>query len=158
MEAVSPTEPPKSAPPTLRTKIILLVDDNDDIRMPTKWFLNNFGYAVDSVRSAEEALALFNPNVHDLIITDNSMPGMTGSEMAHIVKMRSPRTFVVMYSGGPPEDRACLDSVVHRPAHLIELKEAVEELLAAEAGVGRDHRKKPELSAGGETRPMWGGM
>jgi CheY-like chemotaxis protein len=110
-------------------KTILLVDDQDDCRLTTKWFLANFGYAVDSARGAEEALALFDPRVHDLIVTDNSMPGMTGAEMAHIIKMRSPGTPVLMYTALPPEERSCLDAVVQRPTHLLALKEAVDRLL-----------------------------
>ncbi len=111
------------------TKTVLLVDDGDECRITTKWFLSNFGYAVDSVRTAEEALALFNPSIHDVVITDNRMPGMSGAEMAHIIKLRSPATPVLMYTGLPPEDRSCLDSVVQRPTHLLVLKEALEKLL-----------------------------
>jgi len=117
----------ENAPPKLKT--ILLVDDEDDCRIATKWFLNSFGYAVDSVRGAEEALALFDPKIHDLVITDNSMPGMSGGEMAHIIKLRSPATPVLMYTGAPPDDRACLDLVIQRPTHLLAVKEAVEALL-----------------------------
>lgn len=100
----------------------------------TKWFLNHFGYTVESARSAEEALGMFNPLVHDLILTDNSMPGMTGAEMAHIIKMRSAVTPVVMLSGSPPDDHACLDLVLHRPMHLMRLKEAVDQVLGGSAG------------------------
>lgn len=120
----------ENPPPSSKTKTILLVDNNDDVRVPTKWFLNNFGYAVDSACSAEEALAIFKPSVHDLIITDNSLPGMTGGEMAHIVKLRSSSTLVVMYSGMVPADQSCIDEIVHRPAHLMELKETVERVFA----------------------------
>ncbi|HYG33917.1 MAG TPA: response regulator [Clostridia bacterium] len=110
-------------------KTVLLVDDRDDCRITTKWFLNIFGYAVDSARNAEEALILFNPKVHDMVVTDNSMPGMTGAEMAHIVKMRSPQTPVVMYTGQPPADISCLDAVLQRPTHLMALKDIVDKLL-----------------------------
>ena len=117
------------APPA-PAKTILLVDDGDDCRITTKWFLTNFGYAVDAVRSAEEALALFDPARHDLVVTDNSMPGMTGAEMAHVIKLRSPSTPVLMYTGNPPDDRACLDFVIQRPTHLLTLKDAADKLLA----------------------------
>src|ERR1043166_6693599 len=79
-------------PPSTALKTILLVDGQDDCRITTKWFLTSFGYAVDSVQGAEQALALFDPKVHDLVVTDNSMSGMTGAEMAHIIKLRSPST------------------------------------------------------------------
>lgn len=114
---------------SLPTKTILLVDDNDTTRVTTKWFLNNFSYAVDSMRSAEEALALFDPHIHDLVVTDNSMPTMSGAEMAHIIKLRSPATPVVMYTGSVPNERSCVDLVILRPVHLLALKEAIEKLL-----------------------------
>lgn len=123
------------AQPPARVKTVLLVDDTDENRITTKWFLANFGYAVDSVRSAEEALALFDPKLHDLVISDNRMSGMSGEEMAHIIKLRSPSTPVLMYTGMPPKDRSCLDAVVCRPTHLLVLKEAVEKLLSV-SGAG----------------------
>jgi CheY-like chemotaxis protein len=113
-----------------QVKTILLVDDLDEFRVTTKWFLNNFGYTVESVRSAEEALALFNPGTHDVVVTDNSMPGMSGVEMAHIIKLRSPSTPVVMYSGNVPADQSCLDLVIQRPTHLLTLKEGIDKLLS----------------------------
>ena len=110
-------------------KTILVVDDLDDCRITTKWFLTNFGYAVDSARSAEEALALFDAKVHDLVITDNSMPGMSGAEMAHVIKLRSPLTPIIMYTGSVPQDQSCLDLVVEKPTHLLVLKEAADIML-----------------------------
>jgi CheY-like chemotaxis protein len=110
---------------------ILLVDDDSEIRISTKWILTNFGYVVDTAPNAEEALTLFNSKVHDVIITDNSMPGMSGLEMAHVIKMRSPSTPVLMYTGRAPEDPSCVDLVIERPAHMLALKEGVDKLLAA---------------------------
>ncbi len=113
----------------LRT--VLLVDDNVDTRLLTKMFLNNFGYEVDSANSALEALARFDPILHDLVLTDNSMEGMTGLEMAHIIKMRSPETPVVMCSGNPPEDSAAIDVIIKKPTYLLAIKDVIEKLLAA---------------------------
>lgn len=111
-------------------KTILLVDDADEFRVTTKWFLSNFGFAVESARSAEEALARFDPKTHDVVITDNSMSGMSGAEMAHVIKLRSPSTPVLMYTGLAPADRSCVDLVIQRPAHMLALKEGVDKLLA----------------------------
>ena len=72
---------------SISSRTILLVDDQDGNRIMTKWFLNHFGYTVESARSAEEALAMFDPRVHDLVVTDNSMPGMTGAEKERLVVM-----------------------------------------------------------------------
>ncbi len=120
-----------TTPTSSRLKTILLVDDNDRHRVATKWFLATFGFAVDVTRSAEEALALFDPRVHDVVITGNAMAGMTGVEMAHIIKLRSSATPVVMFSRLPLPDRKCLDSIIQEPAHLLTVKEAVDLVLAA---------------------------
>jgi CheY-like chemotaxis protein len=109
---------------------VLLVDDNIDTRLLTKMFLNNFGYEVDSVDSAEEALELFNPDRHRLVLTDNSMPDMTGGEMAHIIKLRSPSTPILMCTGKPPNDCTAIDMLLEKPTHLLAIKDAMDRLLA----------------------------
>jgi CheY-like chemotaxis protein len=108
---------------------VLLVDDDVDVRLLTKVFLNNFGYEVDCANSAVEAVARFNPTLHDLVLTDNSMPGMTGGEMAHIIKLRSPSTPVVMCSGSPPNDCSSIDVVIKKPTYLLAIKDAIDKLL-----------------------------
>jgi CheY-like chemotaxis protein len=112
-------------------KTILLVDDGQSTRLMTKWYLDYVGYVVHSFSNAEDALAQFDPKTHDLVLTDNSMAPMTGAEMAHIIKMRSPATPVLMYTGAPPKDQSCLDKVVQRPSSLPVLKDAIDKLLAA---------------------------
>ena len=111
---------------------MLLVDDNDDVRVLAKWFFDSMGYIVDTARSAQEALARFDPKAHDLILTDNSMPTMSGAELAHVVKMRSPSTLVVMFTANPPEDRSCIDALIQKPAGLLDVKDAMDKLLAKE--------------------------
>jgi CheY-like chemotaxis protein len=116
--------------PESHLRTVLLVDDNDDTRLLTKLFLNNFGYEVDSANSGVEALVCFNPTLHDLVLTDNSMPGMTGGEMAQIIKLRSPSTPVLMCSGNPPNDCSSIDVVIKKPTHLLAIKDAIDKLLA----------------------------
>lgn len=111
-------------------KTILLVDDQDESRLTTKWFFGNFGFVVDSARNAQEALAVFDPKVHDLVITDNSMPGMSGVEMAHVMKLRAPRTPILMCTGEVPPDTSCVDLAVERPVHLLALRDAAVRLIA----------------------------
>jgi CheY-like chemotaxis protein len=107
-----------------------LVYERDDSRIALRWFLTHFGYVVDSVRNAEEAISVFDPAIHDLVVTDNAMPGMTGTEMAHVIKLRSPRTPVVMYTGKPPSDASCLDLVIEGSAHMLALKVGIDNILA----------------------------
>jgi CheY-like chemotaxis protein len=111
-------------------KTVLLVDDNIDTRLLTKMFLNNFGFEVESVDSAVRALERFNPKLHDLVLTDNSMPDMTGGEMAQVIKQRSPLTPILMCTGNPPYDCSAIDIVIKKPTHLLAIKDAVDKLLA----------------------------
>ena len=113
----------------MRSKTVLLVDDNVDTRLLTEMFLNNFGYEVDPAETPDQALHLFNPAVHDLVLTDNSMPGMTGGELAHIIKERSPSTPIVMCTGNPPNDCSGIDVVIKKPTHLFAIKEALDKLV-----------------------------
>lgn len=111
-------------------KTILVVDDEDDHRLVTKLTLGGFGYQVVSARDAQEALSLFDPDIFDLVVTDNSMPGMNGLAMARIIKQRSPSTPVLMFSGAAPSDPTNLDAFLVRPVPMQTLREAVERLLA----------------------------
>lgn len=129
-EGASAFRSPMDLPSRTSPRTILLVDDQDECRITTKWFLANFGYVVVTARNAEQALATFTPEIHDVVVTDNSMPGLSGVEMAHIIKLRSPTTPVIMYTGRPPADTSCLDVVIQRPAHLLVLKDAIEDALA----------------------------
>jgi CheY-like chemotaxis protein len=127
----SGTEAKADQPSPAVPKTILLVEDMDEIRSLIKFFLGTFGYVVHSFSCAEDALTLFNPHTHDMVVTDNVMPGMTGEEMSHIIKLRSPSTPVLMYTGHYPADSSCLDRVVQKPGSLPDLKDAIDQLLAS---------------------------
>ena len=62
-------------------KRILVVDDESDIREILSFNLENEGYEVEAVASAEEALRVLTPD-HALILLDVMMGGMSGYRMA----------------------------------------------------------------------------
>ena len=70
---------------------ILVVDDEEPIIKVIEKMLGQLGYVVTSYTSSSEALLAFrrNPEAFDLVITDMTMPRMTGDEMA--VKMMKVR-------------------------------------------------------------------
>ncbi len=84
----------KSEPPT-----ILLVDDDDDVRLITATALSQLGYTVIQAADAEDALSIFRerPTI-ELLLTDLAMPGMGGAELAHIAKSMRPDLKVVYVS------------------------------------------------------------
>jgi len=73
------------------TERILLVDDEESILVLAKRMLEGLGYTVMSESSSNKALEIFKskPAHFDLLITDQSMPNMSGEELiAEILKMR----------------------------------------------------------------------
>jgi CheY-like chemotaxis protein len=80
---------------------ILFVDDEPMIVQLNLTLLGQLGYKVTAVTSSREALELFtaHPAEYDLIITDQTMPGLTGETLAkRILKLR-PDTPIILCTG-----------------------------------------------------------
>lgn len=77
---------------------ILIVDDEHEITEILKDLLSD-EYDCQTVGSAEGALALLAETDFQLVISDITMPGMSGLEMLPFVKRISPKVVVVMISG-----------------------------------------------------------
>jgi PAS domain S-box-containing protein len=78
----------------------LLVDDEESIRLTTADMLIELGFKVHEAASAEAALDIIDAGLApDLLITDHLMPGMTGVELARVVRARRPNTKILIVSG-----------------------------------------------------------
>lgn len=81
-------------------KRILLVDDDVLIAMSSADMLSDLGHEVVEAHSGKEALALIDGGAtFDLLITDYSMPGMTGAELAKAARDRLPSLPILLASG-----------------------------------------------------------
>ncbi|WP_375398522.1 PAS domain-containing protein [uncultured Sphingomonas sp.] len=79
---------------------ILLVDDEDIVRSSTADMLEELGFHVVEAESAKQALAILDRgDTFALLITDHLMPGMSGAELARIVRDRRPTLPVLLLSG-----------------------------------------------------------
>jgi PAS domain S-box-containing protein len=80
---------------------ILFVDDEKAIVKLVTRILEKAGFSVTGAVESSEALALFkkNPEKYDLLITDMTMPGMVGTELAQKIFEISPDIPVLMCSG-----------------------------------------------------------
>ena len=81
---------------------VLLVEDDEPVRLTTRRLLEAFGYQVVEAASADEARIIWNAreNPVDLLLTDVVMPGgMTGRELADELRKLSPRLKVIFISG-----------------------------------------------------------
>lgn len=83
------------------TETILLVDDEAPIARMEEIMLNKLGYRVTACTSSREALTQFAaaPGNFDIVITDMSMPYMTGDELTKQIKSISPNTPVLICTG-----------------------------------------------------------
>jgi PAS domain S-box-containing protein len=93
---------------------ILLVDDEDAILHFTQAMLHQLGYQVYCESSGIEALRTYkaDPGRFDLIITDQTMPGMTGSQLAHEILKIQPDVPIILMTGFSetitPEEAVCM--------------------------------------------------
>jgi len=83
-----------------RLGVVLLVDDEDLVRLSTAEMLSDLGYSIVEAPSAEDALARIKSGLlPDLVITDHLMPGMTGAELAQLLTDEYPDVPVLIISG-----------------------------------------------------------
>src|SRR5580658_6948485 len=68
---------------------ILVVDDEPQIRRVMRVTLSGAGYAVDDVRSGEEALEKLSEERFDLVLLDVNLPGMSGIETCRQIRAQS---------------------------------------------------------------------
>lgn len=137
IEAEPANEPKKLAAAPESTDLtgsgtILLVEDEDAVRMFGSRALKNKGYKVIEARSGEQALdVLRSEDGIDVLISDVVMPGMDGVTLAKLVRMERPGIKLILISGYS-EDVARNgidpDSGIHflpKPFSLKQLAEAV---------------------------------
>ena len=80
---------------------VLVVEDNDDVGQFSTELLEDLGYTVRRVASADAALAILAKDEFsaDLVFSDVIMPGMNGVELAGLIRERFPGLPVVLTSG-----------------------------------------------------------
>lgn len=105
---------------------ILVVDDETQITRVLKTTLNSQGYEVKSASDGESALNLALDWIPDLIVTDLSMPGMTGIELCRLVRERSQVPIIVLSVRGEEKTKiealdAGADDYVTKPFSVNEL-------------------------------------
>lgn len=83
------------------TESILVVDDEQMVADYLKGFLEQLGYHISICNDGNSALALFerDPTAFDLVITDQTMPGKTGFELARTMLALRPELPIILCSG-----------------------------------------------------------
>ena len=87
------------------TATILVCEDDDQLRTVVELMLDGQGYRVLLAARPEQALELAaeHPHAIDVLVTDLSLPQMSGTELAARLKKSVPELEVLVLSGHPPD-------------------------------------------------------
>jgi PAS domain S-box-containing protein len=136
-QRVTPAAAPAAAGDGAR---ILVAEDEPAIRAIVGTALRRRGYRVLLAGSAEEALDLVDADREpiDLLVTDASMPGMSGLELAQKLAARQPTLRVIVMSGFTEESLRLRDAgiaavLLPKPFRPADLQQLVAETLAGKA-------------------------
>ncbi len=117
---------------------ILLVEDDELLASNIQNYLERRYFEVRVCHSAEEALELLQTFQPDLVLTDNSLPGMSGHQLIQTLKDHHPDLKLIMLTGyGSVDDAvtAMKEGAFHyltKPVALSELKLLLDKALASE--------------------------
>jgi signal transduction histidine kinase len=78
---------------------LLVVDDEESLRITTAAILEKEGYTVDTASSGDEAIALLDQTNYDLVLTDLHMEGGDGLSVLNQIRQHSPLTISVVLTG-----------------------------------------------------------
>ena len=87
---------------------LLLVDDEPGLLDLLKKYLERLGYEVDARGSSEEALLAFDqdPTRYALVMTDLTLPGISGEQMIDRMRVRVPKLRAIISSGYPYQPKS----------------------------------------------------
>jgi CheY-like chemotaxis protein len=129
---------------------ILIVDDDENLRIMTADLLRAAGHSVDAAEDARAGLALYSVVRHDLVITDILMPDMDGLELIEALRKTEPRPRVIALSGGskyseplllPAAKRLGAERILAKPVLPDVLLSTVADVLAMPAQVASSPSK-----------------
>ncbi|MBN1232796.1 MAG: response regulator [Candidatus Coatesbacteria bacterium] len=110
---------------------ILILDDEEDICMVFKDMLVEYGYQVDFAYDGNSGIDLLKTKKYDVVISDLSMPNLSGLEVARWIKQHSPSTGVFLLTGWSIQidmmqiKEAGVDSLISKPFKFEEVIEAL---------------------------------
>ena len=114
---------------------ILAVDDESTVLRGIKMLLEHDGHKVHAVDSGEAAMVLFEQRRFDLVITDFSMPGMKGDQLAARIKAIRPDQPIIMATAFADEFKTFgrpsggVDFLLFKPFSIADLREAIDQVL-----------------------------
>ena len=116
---------------------ILVVDDEEALRIVLSAELEGEGYQVSNAADGQEAINILKRQEFDLILLDIKMPNVDGFEVLKYVKERLPKTKVIMLTGFADLKNAIeskklgAEDFISKPYDLVDLLTTVERVLTS---------------------------
>ncbi|MDQ2975435.1 MAG: response regulator [Acidobacteriota bacterium] len=132
----------------------LLIVDDDSLIRDTLHELLSASHECHTADRAEQALAYLDIETYDAVITDVSMPGLSGREVLKYIQAKHPATPVIVISGLPDDEGDGLSmtkmgafAYFTKPFQLNEIEEAVDRAIARHQELSAVNQAKDELTA-----------
>jgi DNA-binding NtrC family response regulator len=126
---------------------VLIIDDDTAIREIMEETFSQEPYTVLMASSADEALSILSQEPVDVVISDEKMPGMSGSELLAVVRKKYPDTIRMILTGHANIDtviRAINEGEIYRffrkPCNMIDLAITVRQALQHKAVLKESQR------------------
>jgi DNA-binding response OmpR family regulator len=135
---------------------ILIVDDEEMLMDMMRQVLEQLGYTVSAYTDSADALKAFLacPRVYDLLITDMTMPGMTGTGLAKAVKAVRSDLPIILCTGFNEQisqensQSLGIQSLIMKPVGMQQLAETIRNVLTP---ASTERRKNPRFGAPADT-------
>ena len=112
---------------------VLLVDDDDDVRLMTGEMLGELGCAVTTAADGAEALRLLETEAaFDVLLADYAMPGLDGIALIRAAQQRCPGLRALLatgYAEFAATDAAALEDIIRKPFTLVQLADRIDRLM-----------------------------
>ncbi|MEA2239956.1 MAG: two-component system, OmpR family, alkaline phosphatase synthesis response regulator PhoP [Thermoanaerobaculia bacterium] len=87
-----------AAPASNKAPTVLIVDDDEEIRLIAEYSVQQMGYRTLTAKNAEEALKVIEQSKTDIVLTDALMPKTDGRQLCRLIKLIDPSIKVIVMS------------------------------------------------------------
>lgn len=120
-----------------KSRLILVIDDEDDVRNIFRMLLESEGFRVREACDGEEGIHLFKKDPADIVITDIIMPRKNGFEVIEELRRLNPEVKIIVISGSHVCDSGLVrngkplevDAALHKPIEIYDLLSEVKRIL-----------------------------
>jgi len=118
-----------------RTRLVFVVEDDEEVRVSTRTLLEASGYVVREFASGEDVIASGDAGAAGCLVLDQDLSGISGLELIRRLRADGVRTPAIMVSGNGKQlvaaaARAGIDAVLHKPISAEALEQWLEHIFS----------------------------